>query len=172
MFGVRACLLLSAVVAVAACKPAGLKHDAGRDAGLVLPDAGDDLDVGSHPDFALTGDGGMSRAEVCDNGLDDDGDGLVDEDCLCLPDSLQRCYPGPAALAGIGSCAFGMQRCEGSEFGLWGMCGRRGVAGGRDLRRRRQRLRRHGRRRLRVRIGARRGCYAGPAGTARRRRLP
>ena len=57
MFGVRAGLLLSAVVAVAACKPAGLRHDAGgKDAGLPQPDAADDWGAGSHPDFALTGE--------------------------------------------------------------------------------------------------------------------
>ena len=85
-------MLLSAFVAVAACKPAGLKHDAGRDAGLAIPDADDDLDVGSHPDFALTGERPVFGPEICDNGLDDDGDGFADcADSDCAAE--ERCMP-------------------------------------------------------------------------------
>ncbi len=125
MFGVRAYLLLSAVVAVAvgACKPAGLKQDAGSDAGALQPDAGDDLDVGSHPDFALTGERPVFGPEICNNGLDDDGDGKVDEGCICKPGAMQDCFPDVARLAGISTCTMGKQPCEGNqEFGGWGKC--------------------------------------------------
>ncbi len=61
--------------------------------------------------------------ELCDNGLDDDGDGMVDEGCACLPGTVQRCFAGPAGAAGIGSCMFGTMRCTGTtEFGTWGAC--------------------------------------------------
>jgi hypothetical protein len=96
----------------------------GEDGGSIGPDGGSDPDSATVlPDGGTAGDGGP-HGEVCDNGLDDDGDGMIDEMCPCLPNSTQRCFPGPAARAGIGACAFGMQRCMGggSEFGMWGAC--------------------------------------------------
>ncbi len=61
--------------------------------------------------------------ETCGNGFDDTCDGRTDEGCACLPGATQRCFPGLPAVAGVGSCAFGMQRCDGTgEFGLWGDC--------------------------------------------------
>ncbi len=50
--------------------------------------------------------------EVCDNGLDDNGDGAVDEGCACVPGARQRCYVGPASRAGAGLCVMGTQTCE------------------------------------------------------------
>jgi hypothetical protein len=64
-----------------------------------------------------------ATVETCDNGVDDNCDGTVDERCVCLPGATQGCFPGARALAGVGQCAFGTQRCEGvSEFGAWGAC--------------------------------------------------
>ncbi len=72
-------------------------------------------------DAGATSDG-ATGVERC-NGLDDDGDGAVDEGCACTPGMTQRCYPGAAATRMRGACADGMQRCEGTgEFGSWGMC--------------------------------------------------
>ncbi|TAK31038.1 MAG: hypothetical protein EPO40_05980 [Myxococcaceae bacterium] len=100
--------------------------DAGEltEAGLVfdvLP-----LDV-PRVDAGAPGDGGGPRVcaptETCGNGFDDTCDGRVDEGCACVPGTTQRCFGGPPALAGVGVCAFGEQRCGGmGEFGTWGEC--------------------------------------------------
>jgi len=72
--------------------------------------------------------GGSNASEICGNGLDDDGDGAVDEDCACMPRATQKCYTGPSGKAGVGICAFGSQTCvlvSDSEVGLegtWGPC--------------------------------------------------
>jgi hypothetical protein len=62
------------------------------------------------------------------NGLDDDGDGLVDEDCSCvvpafdpdLPRKNQPCYSGTPATLGVGLCKGGTRSCGGD--GVWEMC--------------------------------------------------
>ena len=59
-------------------------------------------------------------AEVC-NGVDDDGDGLVDEDVACLCGWDGACYGGPPATRGVGGCADGVRQCDVTgEF--WGPC--------------------------------------------------
>jgi len=61
--------------------------------------------------------------EVCDNALDDDGDGEVDEECTCATDDVRACYPGPVETLGVGVCHGGMQSCDTTfEFGTWGTC--------------------------------------------------
>jgi len=68
---------------------------------------------------------GAIGGDACGNGFDDDGDGEVDNDCTCSPGSTQRCFLGNAALAGVGACSWGLQRCQGgasSEFRSWGPC--------------------------------------------------
>jgi hypothetical protein len=50
--------------------------------------------------------------DTCGNGLDDDGDGQVDEGCACTAGATQPCYGGDKALAGIGLCAMGTQYCQ------------------------------------------------------------
>lgn len=79
---------------------------AGGDAGL-----GTDADPG-----ALT--------EGCGDGSDDDGDGVVDEGCAeCEVGSVEGCYGGDLAHAGIGACVTGTRICEGgAEFGAWSAC--------------------------------------------------
>lgn len=60
--------------------------------------------------------------EVCGNGLDDDGDGLVDEGCGCKIGTTQPCYPLPKAFT-VGICKMGSQLCDGTvEFGKWEAC--------------------------------------------------
>ena len=51
--------------------------------------------------------------EVCNNGLDDDCDGQVEEDCECQEGTTQPCG------ADLGICEPGTQRCVG---GFWGEC--------------------------------------------------
>src|SRR6185436_8446361 len=60
--------------------------------------------------------------EICDNGLDDNCNGQVDEGCSCIPGSVQRCFLGPPGKRNIGGCTDGMQFCVGSEFATWGEC--------------------------------------------------
>lgn len=60
--------------------------------------------------------------EVCGDGFDNNCDGRVDERCVCLPGTTQRCYSGTPR-PGASLCAFGQQECVGSgEFGEWGEC--------------------------------------------------
>jgi hypothetical protein len=68
--------------------------------------------------------------ELCGNGLDDDGDTLVDDSCSCEVGGEQRCFSADAALAGVGACKWGVQRCLGdasSEFRRWGKCEMQGA---------------------------------------------
>ncbi len=64
---------------------------------------------------------GTPKEEVCDTGVDEDLDGLVDESCLCKAGSMQTCYIGPPDRAGQ-ICPAGVQHCRGSEFAAWGPC--------------------------------------------------
>ncbi len=57
--------------------------------------------------------------ELCD-GLDNDCDQEVDEDCPCVDGDTQGCYSGDPNLLGIGECAEGLQTCD--LAGAWGDC--------------------------------------------------
>jgi hypothetical protein len=61
--------------------------------------------------------------EVCDNGLDDDLNGFVDENCSCHIGTTQPCFVGSAWQASQPNCKKGTQTCGGtSEFPAWGPC--------------------------------------------------
>jgi hypothetical protein len=61
--------------------------------------------------------------ELCDNGVDDDGNGFIDEGCGCKLGATQACFPGNPKLAGVGACTKGVQTCKGGgEFTGWGPC--------------------------------------------------
>jgi hypothetical protein len=93
---------------------------------------------GIYDDVGTTGDGacptggpdagsalpsGCAATEVCDDGLDNNCDGNVDESCPCLPGAVQRCFLGPPGHRGVGACQDGMQTCQGTgEFGTWSTC--------------------------------------------------
>ncbi len=68
-------------------------------------------------------DPGCVGAEICDDGLDNDCNLLVDDGCPCVPGTVQTCFAGPPGSRNVGACSDGTQRCEGSfEFGTWGEC--------------------------------------------------
>jgi hypothetical protein len=66
---------------------------------------------------------GYGKTEICGDGLDNDGNGFIDENCACKFASTQPCYGGFPSQAGVGACSLGVQTCEGSpEFPGWGRC--------------------------------------------------
>jgi hypothetical protein len=61
--------------------------------------------------------------ERCDDGLDNNGNGAVDEGCPCTPGETKPCYVGPPATRGQGTCRDSAPSCVGDgEFGSWGDC--------------------------------------------------
>ncbi|MDO9020225.1 MAG: MopE-related protein [Deltaproteobacteria bacterium] len=93
------------------------------DAGPIPAFDGFDLDGFDLDGFG--GDGGPTpeNPDICGNGLDDDRNGLVDDNCLCVAGRTQRCYLGDVAAAGRGVCVWGTQTCEGVQTdGSWGAC--------------------------------------------------
>ena len=138
-------MVVIAVAALAACSadnqgvivPGEGDFDAGRGDGpgadraatADLSPAGDarGADAGA-PDARANGDaetreGGANPREICNNGLDDDADGRVDDGCACVPGTSQQCYPRARAEAERAPCAWGTQGCEGKgEFGTWTEC--------------------------------------------------
>jgi hypothetical protein len=61
--------------------------------------------------------------EVCGNGLDENLNGFVDENCSCTGGTTQECFNGPPSQANAPNCHKGTQTCSGpSEFQAWGPC--------------------------------------------------
>jgi hypothetical protein len=82
----------------------------------VTPDAGRSLDAGpSRPPPA--------PSDECDNGLDDDRNGVVDDGCYCTAGTSAPCWLGDAAVRGTGTCRDGVMQCDTSvEFPSWLAC--------------------------------------------------
>ena len=94
-----------------------------RDAGAVSADAGPARDAGGEVPDSGGWNSGCGPVEICGNGLDDNCDGRVDENCACLPGLTQACYGGFPAHAGVGVCTWGTQSCpEGQDVATWGPC--------------------------------------------------
>jgi hypothetical protein len=77
------------------------------DAGPIPAFDGFDLDGFDLDGFDLDGFGGdggptPENPDICGNGLDDDRNGLVDDNCLCVAGRTQRYYLGDVAAAGRG----------------------------------------------------------------------
>lgn len=75
---------------------------------------------------------GTSEDELCDNGLDDNRNGFIDEGCACEIDAAQPCFAGESSLAGKGICTFGSQVCLADSTGEftgshWGPCENSGI---------------------------------------------
>ena len=104
---------------VPGCDAATVGSDPGADPQASAQDGGWVSDSAAATTEAAPG------PEQCD-GLDNNGDGQVDEGCACTPGSTQQCYAGQPALAGVGRCARGSQQCvtsaSSNEFGAWGPC--------------------------------------------------
>lgn len=66
---------------------------------------------------------GCGDVELCDLehlGLDDDCDGVVDEDCGCLSGQAHSCFKGDSSYVGSPGCFPGTMTC--TESGDWGPC--------------------------------------------------
>jgi len=113
--------------------------DAGSD--LPAPDGADTIDddqasgeeaVEEPPDDGEESDGpvactpiegtGCGDAEICDDGLDNNCNGQVDEGCYCSPGEVSACFRGEPNHRGAGGCADGTMRCPGGEFPVWMAC--------------------------------------------------
>jgi hypothetical protein len=56
--------------------------------------------------------------DLTGDGVDNDCDGTVDENCAdCAENSQIACYDGPAATRGVGACSDGTQTCVNGAFG-------------------------------------------------------
>ena len=72
---------------------------------------------------ATGGGSGGASAETCNDGQDDNQNGLVDEGCTCAPNATQPCWSGPQERRHVGQCKDGVQACQTSgEFSTWGLC--------------------------------------------------
>ncbi len=64
---------------------------------------------------------GCGPEEICGNGLDDDCNGFVDDNCTCdTPGEIQPCFNGPPGRRNVGTCTDGTHVCT-SEF-VWSPC--------------------------------------------------
>jgi hypothetical protein len=116
-------LLLSAFVVGCSAGAGTARPGLGADGGA--GDAAPELDAGNGASDAAPGtDGSDAFPDERCNGVDDNGDGRVDEGCACVIGDTQPCYPGDRALAGVGACTLGAQECleVGVEFGAWSAC--------------------------------------------------
>ncbi len=155
-------------------------RDAGRDADVLRVDATADVqnDAVSAEAFdvvvatdviaeAPTSDVPGREGEVCDNGVDDDRNGGVDDGCPCTPGTTQRCFSGDPANAGVGPCAYGVMRCVtvGSTT-QWAPCEGDGRAAMETCDGRDNDCDDRVDEDCPCTAGARRACYLGPPGTS------
>jgi hypothetical protein len=66
----------------------------------------------------------LPATETCDDLLDDNCDGQVNEggiDCVCVPNATAPCYDGPAGTENVGTCKDGTKTCD-DHGKAWGPC--------------------------------------------------
>lgn len=69
----------------------------------------------------VTDAGARTDAMGCPSTVGDDGNGVFPSYCSCVPNTTRACSVAPAAMANVGACRRGVQRCVGSgELGSWG----------------------------------------------------
>jgi hypothetical protein len=144
----RAWTFLVLAALTAACE-AGMPVGPGRDAGTdrAAPPGGDGAadsgsteggpardggatDAGPGADVVGSGGGdaavlgtGMARGEICGNGFDDDGNGLVVDGCDCAVGTTRACWLGPPAARNVGACHDGVQSCQSDgTHATWAFC--------------------------------------------------
>jgi hypothetical protein len=85
---------------------------------------GGPAELGASPADAGAPDAATSwtPGDECGNGIDDDGDGRIDDGCPCGAGETQACFGAARALREVGACADGAQTCvaTGVEWGDWG----------------------------------------------------
>jgi hypothetical protein len=93
------------------------------------PSVGDDSSAaaqdgsGGGSDGSFGGNSGTE--EICNDQLDNNGNGLVDEGCPCKAGATQACYTGPAGTRNKGVCQDGVENCAGngaSNYTWSGQC--------------------------------------------------
>jgi hypothetical protein len=97
--------------------------DAGLDAGLDAAPGDAAVDADAFIGDPCTDECGP--VELCGDmgdgdGLDNNCDGTVDEECPCVHGSARACFAGPPNRRNVGVCADGAMHC--SEFERWGPC--------------------------------------------------
>jgi hypothetical protein len=81
-----------------------------------LPTTVADAAIETEADVSLPESSVITASEICGNGIDDDGDGLIDEGCPCTTGETAPCTPK-------GMCKPGKMTCEGTgEFARFGAC--------------------------------------------------
>jgi Putative metal-binding motif len=58
-----------------------------------------------------------STTENCATAFDDNCNGLINEGCACTPGQSFSCYNGPNGTADAGVCRYGIQSCDGGQYG-------------------------------------------------------
>ncbi len=90
--------------------------------------AADDSDAEMVEAVGEGGSGADSEAtDLCGDGLDNNENGAIDEDCSCAPGTTQPCYLGTPDAVASGNCIAGTQTCSVSNSGefassTWGAC--------------------------------------------------
>jgi len=89
---------------------------------LVPGSAGAGTRFDEEPD--ATPSGKVLPPEICGNGLEDNGNGYIDEGCSCKVNATQACWPGDPNMRHVGPCRDGVQTCsaEDVEFPKWSAC--------------------------------------------------
>ncbi len=104
----------------------GVRRDSGVGATVDVPSVTADGGAVVEFDTGVGGgvrDGGVGAVpENCMTPFDDNGDGVANEGCVCMPGTTQMCFQRQEPEF-RGMCRMGTQRCTGNaEFGTWGPC--------------------------------------------------